>query len=66
MVIAMERFLIPNDWKYSLFGAYYKALTKVCTTLSSGWFRDFAIDNHPEIMALFDKRKFIELERRLL
>jgi hypothetical protein len=64
-VIAIERFLVPNNWKYSLFGAYYKALTKVCTTLSSGWFRDFAIDNHPEVMALFNKQKMIELERKL-
>lgn len=65
MVIALERFLIPNDWEFSLFGAYYKALTKVCTTLTSGWFRDFAIDNHPEIMALFDKQKFEQLKGKL-
>lgn len=65
MVIAMERFLIPNDWNYSMFGAYYKALAKVCTTLTSGWFRDFAIDNHPEIMALFDKQKLEQLKGKL-
>lgn len=65
MVIAMERFLIPNDWKYSLFGAYYKALTKVCTTLSSGWFRDFSLDHHPEIMALYNKEKFLEIKSKL-
>lgn len=56
-VIALERFLIPNDWEYSFVGAYLKALQKICTTLTSGWFRDFAIDNLPEIMLLFDKQK---------
>jgi hypothetical protein len=65
MVIALERFLIPNDWDYPIIGAYAKALQKVCTTLSSGWFRDFAIDNHPEIMALFDKQKIQQLKGKL-
>jgi hypothetical protein len=52
-VIAVERFLIPK----LEFGerympekmAFNKALEKVCTTLTSGWFRDFAIDNWKDI-----------------
>ena len=53
-VIAIERFLVPNNWDYSYKRAYMKALDKVCTTLCSGWFRDFAIDNYPSIFELFD------------
>jgi hypothetical protein len=53
-VIAIERFLVPNNWDYSYKRAYLKSLDKVCTTLCSGWFRDFAIDNYPSIFALFD------------
>lgn len=57
-VIATERFIVPNDYKYGYRVAYHKALGKVCTTLTSGWFRDFAIDNYPRISALCDKKRF--------
>lgn len=47
--IAIERFLI---WKrgYPERFAFNEAVSKICTTLTSGWFRDFAIENWPEIM----------------
>lgn len=64
-VIATERFLVRNNWNYSYKGAYLTALKKVCTTLTSGWFRDFAIDNHPEIMALFDANKLNSIKENL-
>ncbi len=56
-VIAMERFLIPKNWDYPYQLAYMKALAKVCTTLCSGWFRGFAIDNYPSILSLFNADK---------
>jgi hypothetical protein len=52
-VIALERYIIPkwikgeNHMPASF--AFDKALERVCTTLTSGWFRDFAIDNWSEI-----------------
>lgn len=64
-VIATERFLVRNNWNYSYKGAYLTALKKVCTTLTSGWFRDFAIDNHPEIMALFNQNKLNSIKENL-
>lgn len=57
-VIATERFMVPNDWNYPTKKAFYFALKKVCTTLTSGWFRDFAIDNFPQVFELFDNVKF--------
>jgi hypothetical protein len=48
MVIALERFVIPYSENYRL--AFFKSLEKICTTLTSGWFRDFAIDNWQEIV----------------
>ena len=57
-VIAAERFMIPKNWNYSTKLAYIKALDKVCTTLTSGWFRDKAIDYYPEIVNLYDDRRF--------
>lgn len=56
-VIAIERFLVPNNWDYSYKRAYLRSLDKVCTTLCSGWFRDFAIDNYPSIFGLLNSDK---------
>ena len=56
-VIAIERFLVPKQWDYPYRLAYTRSLDKVCTTLCSGWFRDFAIDNYPSIHGLFDTDK---------
>lgn len=44
-VTALERFIIPNDFKYSPSLAYWQSLRKLCTTMSSGWFKFFCIDN---------------------
>lgn len=65
-VIATERFLVPKDWEYPTKAAYMKALQKVCTTLTSGWFRDFALDNYPSVVQLFNKNKFREVQRKLV
>lgn len=59
--IALERIIIPELEKGN-FGnlgfcggnidkeiAFMYALKRVCTTLTSGWFRDFAIENYPKI-----------------
>ena len=47
-VIAIERFILPNKGYPPKF-AFSKAITRICTNLTSGWFRDFAIENWPEI-----------------
>lgn len=57
-VIATERFMVPNNWDFATKRAYYFALKKVCTTLTSGWFRDFAIDNFPAIFEMYQGSKF--------
>ena len=61
-VIALERFIIPSEYDYIRKKAYTTAVAKICTTLCSGWFRDFAIDNYPEVLFLFDKNKFLNAE----
>lgn len=46
--IALERYVIPQageDWT-NYFNCYMKALKRICTTLCSGWFRTFAIENY--------------------
>ncbi|CEP10230.1 hypothetical protein [Parasitella parasitica] len=53
MVISLERFLLP---KLTLdpASAYRSALIRICTTLTKGWFRQFAVDNFPRL-AVCDK-----------
>ena len=65
-VIATERFMVPKEWEYPSKLAYMKAIQKVCTTLCSGWFRDFALDNYPSIIALYDKDRFITVKQILI
>lgn len=62
LVIALERFIIPNNWKYPFKLAYLESLKKVCTTLSSGWFRDFAIDNYPKLVNKYDSSIFNKIK----
>lgn len=53
-VIALERFIIPSlvvDKPHrSAKMAFGMAVSKICTTLCSGWFRDFAIEHWPQVM----------------
>jgi hypothetical protein len=48
MVIALERYVIPGKETDPL-KAYGRALMRICTNLTSGWFREFAIDHWGEI-----------------
>jgi hypothetical protein len=51
MSIALERYLLP-DRESDAQKAYTKAYIRVCTTLTKGWFREFAIDVHHLIYEL--------------
>lgn len=46
MVLAIERSLIPFPNSLTEDQAYEKALVKVCTSITSGWFREFAWENY--------------------
>ena len=51
MAIALERYLIPMVSKNQE-TSYNLALNRICTTLTKGWFRKFAIDNYPRLTNL--------------
>jgi hypothetical protein len=51
-VLALERVIIPyrclgDDWSEGY--AFQYALRELCTSAARGWFRDFSIENYPEI-----------------
>lgn len=41
-VLALERSQIPNDFKINPEASFMMALEKVCTSITSGWFREYA------------------------
>lgn len=64
-VLALERMLIPGNFKANPDKAFLIALQKVCTTIASGWWREYAWRNYdavvdrysPEYVAKFHKAK---------
>lgn len=61
-VLALERHQIPNDFGPDPLKSFEIALMKVCTSITSGWFREFAWENYQWVMCMFEEEyvdKFI-------
>lgn len=52
-VLAIERSLVPFPDKKTPKDAWYFAYSKVSTSITSGWFREYAYENGPEILQAF-------------
>lgn len=52
-VLAIERSLVPHPGVKTPKEAWRFALSKVCSSITSGWFREFAYDNALEILKLY-------------
>lgn len=55
-VISLERYIVPQYGENhdDHFTCYKNALKRICTTLCSGWFREFAIENYPEAIKRYN------------
>lgn len=53
-VLAIERSLVPHPGVLTPRQAWLKALEKVCTSITSGWFREFAWENYYEVVGRYD------------
>jgi hypothetical protein len=51
-VLALERSIIPFNTDPTK--AFKKALEKVCTSITSGWFREYAWENYYEVLNMFN------------
>lgn len=60
MVLALERCLIPFYWKIPERKAFLMALEKVCTSITSGWFREYAWENYYTAVRVFDRLESLE------
>lgn len=56
-VLALERSQIPFDFKPNPDESFKIALQKICTSVTSGWFREYAWENYFRIMSLYNKNK---------
>lgn len=54
-VLALERSQIPYNFKPEPRKSFEKALIKVCTSITSGWFREYAWENYDKVVALYEK-----------
>lgn len=52
-VLALERSLIPHGFHINNFKIFKYALEKVCTSITSGWFREFAWRNYDAAISLY-------------
>ena len=55
-VLALERSQIPFPNHWSPRKSFDFALMKVCTSITSGWFREFCWENYDKIRDLYDDR----------
>lgn len=65
-VTALERYHIPSDFKCGHAKAYGESLKKLATTMSSGWFKFFILDNFNLLTGCKDKtyiEKFKQAEK---
>ena len=53
-VLALERSQIPYDFQPDARWSFEMALMKVCTSITSGWFRGWAYDHYDDVMALYE------------
>ena len=54
-VLALERSQIPFANQVTPKKSFDMALMKVCTSITSGWFREYAWENYEKIQALYDE-----------
>lgn len=52
-VLAIERSLVPHPGVWTPEYAWKFALAKVCSSITSGWFRQFAYEHAPEVLKLY-------------
>ncbi len=52
--LALERSQIPYDFKPDPKASFKKALEKVCTSISSGWWREYAWENYETVLAMYN------------
>lgn len=53
-VLALERSQVPNDFTIPARQSFMIALEKVCTSITSGWFREYAWENYTKVLKIYE------------
>lgn len=62
-VLALERHQIPNNFRPDPDKSFRIALEKVCTTISSGWWREWAWEHYDDAIRLYN-RDYVKIFQR--
>lgn len=54
LVLALERSQIPFEFKPDRRKSFKTALMKVCTSITSGWFREYAWENYYNVIEMYN------------
>lgn len=57
-VLALERSIVPFPGTLSLKKAWLMAFSKVCTSITSGWFREYCYDNAMKIIPMYPENYY--------
>jgi hypothetical protein len=57
-VLALERSQIPFDFKSDPSKSFLMALEKICTSITSGWFREYAWENYYNVIKYYTEDSF--------
>jgi hypothetical protein len=52
-VLALERSQIPNDFAIAPRTSFLIALEKVCTSITSGWWREYAWEHYHQVLGMY-------------
>lgn len=64
-VLALERSQIPHGHRISPRESFMIALEKVCTSITSGWFREYAYENYFNILDMYSDEYVVKFEQGL-
>lgn len=53
-VLALERSQVPNEFNISPSMSFHIALEKVCTSITSGWFRTYAWEHYQDVVNMYN------------
>lgn len=65
-VLALERSLVPFPGGKTPKEAFDMALMKVCTSITSGWFREYAWEHYDAVQAMYNDNYVEKFQRGVI
>lgn len=62
-MLALERSQIPHPGKWTPEKSFMFALEKVCTSITSGWWREYAWEHHEDAVSLYESARTDYVDR---